>query len=516
MAENTSDNRRIAKNTIFMYIRMAITLLVGLYASRVVLNALGVEDYGLYNVIGGIISLFAVLNSALVNTTSRFITVSLGRGNIGDTRQIFNMALLLHVMVGLMIVVLGETVGLWYLHNKLVIPEGREMAAEWLYQFTIIATLLTTINVPYNASIIAHEKINVYAIVQIIDAILKLAIVIVLQWVSYDKLLFYGSLILLVTVFNVAYNYFYCRIKFAESKFMLYWSRSIFREILKFIGWALVGNFSNMFYTQGINLMLNAFCGPAVNAARGVAVQVQTVVAQMAGNVQTAINPQIIKSYSQDDFSRMHTLICASSRYCYYLLFFIALPIILEADYILHLWLGIVPEHTVNFIRLTLIYVLLDAFINPMFTANLASGKLKLYYVPIFMNSFSFMFITYFAISFSRIPESVFLCYLAMTIIGVVIRVFVMDKQVKLLPGTYIKTAILPAIMVTLLASVLPSISHMVVQGNIMRLISTILVSVLSTVMAVYLVGITKEERLFATKFLKNKLSGISKSKMKI
>ena len=506
-----SENSRIAKNTIFMYVRMAITMLVGLYTSRVVLQVLGVEDYGLYNVIGGIIALFTVLNSALINTTSRFITVSLAKGNSQDTRQIFNMAFLMHFAVGIFIVVVGETVGLWYLHAKLVIPEGRDMAAEWLYQFTIIAAFMNTLIVPYNATIIAHEKINVYAIIQIIDVFLKLGIVFLIQIVAFDKLVFYAALMLLVSAFNFCVNLIYCRRKFVETKFMIYWSRKIFKDILKFIGWALVGNFSFMFYTQGINLLLNAFCGPAVNAARGIAVQVQTLVAQFANNVQTAINPQIIKTYSTNNLDRMHMLICASSRYCYYLLLLFSLPIMLEADYILHLWLGIVPEHTVNFIRLTLIYVLLDAFINPMFTANLASGKLNLYYIPIFINSFSFMFITYYAIRFSKIPESVFLCYLAMTVIGVVIRIFVMKKQVGLLPSTYIKSALLPALVVTLLASVLPIASHLIVQGDILRLFTTVAVSFVSTITIVFWLGITKEERLFAMQFIKNKISTYSK-----
>lgn len=501
-----SDNTRIAKNTIFMYLRMAITMLVGLYTSRVVLRVLGVEDYGLYNVIGGIIALFTVLNAALINTTSRFITVSLAKGDTNNTRQIFNMAFLMHLIVGLLIVILGETVGLWYLHNKLVIPEGRNYAAEWLYQFTVISAFLSTLIVPYNATIIAHEKINVYAIIQILDAFLKLAIVVILQYVPFDKLVFYALLMLMVTVFNVVVNYVYCHRHFSEVKFLLYWSWKTFKEILKFIGWALVGNFSNMFYTQGINLMLNAFCGPAVNAARGIAVQVQGIVAQMANNVQTAINPQIIKTYSTNNIDRMHMLICASSRVCYYLLLLIVMPIMLEAEYILQLWLGIVPEYTVNFLRLTLIASLLDAFINPMFTANLASGKLNLYYIPISVISFSFMFITFFTIKLTRIPESVFLCYLAMIVIGVIVRIFVMRRQVNLKPIIYLKNALVPALFVTVLSSILPILSHLYISGNILRLLTTVSLSVLSVCLVAFSIGITKSEKQLAIQFIKSKV----------
>lgn len=506
---NSQDNKRVAKNTVYMYIRMAFSMLVGLYTSRVVLNVLGVEDYGLYNVIGGIIALFTVLNSALINTTSRFITVSLAKGNVQDTRQIFNMALLLHFFVGLFVVVLGETIGLWYLHNKLVIPEGREVAAEWLYQFTILSAFLSTLNVPYSAAIIAHEKINVYAIIQIVDVVLKLVIVFLLKVAPFDQLIFYALLVLLVTMFDVSVYIFYCQRKFEEVKFLLFWSWKIFREILKFIGWALVGNFSNMFYTQGINLMLNAFCGPAVNAARGIAVQVQGVVAQMANNVQTAINPQIMKTYALNNIDRMHMLICASSRLCYYLLFFIALPIMLEADYILELWLGIVPDHTVNFIRLTLIASLLDAFINPLFTANLASGKLNLYYIPVSIVSSSFMFITYFAIKTTRIPESVFICYLVMVVIGVVVRIFVMKKQIHLPKRIYIKKAVLPTIGVTVLATIMPVIAHLTIENDLVRLLVTLLVSIFSIGICVITIGISKSERQYGILFVKSKLDGL-------
>lgn len=501
-----SDNSRIAKNTVFMYIRMGITMLVGLYTSRVVLNVLGVDDYGLYNVIGGIISLFTVLNAALVNTTSRFITVSLARDDHMYTRQIFNMAFFIHFFVGLLIVLLGETVGLWYLHNKLVIPGGREFAAECLYQFTVLSAFLTTLIVPYNAAIIAHEKINVYAVIQIIDVILRLFIVILLKYISTDKLIFYALLVLLVTVFDFIITFIYCRKSFEETKYLFYWSWRVFKDILRFVGWALVGNFSNMFYTQGINLMLNAFCGPAANAARGIAVQVENMVRQFANNVQTAINPQIIKSYSKDNMDRMHDLICASSRYCYYLLLLFALPIMLETDYILHLWLGLVPEHTINFVRLTLLSVLLDAFVNPMFTANLASGKLNLYYIPVSIVSFSFMFITYFAIKQTRIPESVFICYLSMIVIGVIIRVFVMNKQVQLSAKRYFNSAILPALIVTVLSAIVPIILHVVIEGDVLRLLITTSASVMSTGFVVYFIGISEKERQVTNEFIANKV----------
>ena len=501
-----SDNTRIAKNTIFMYIRMAITMLVGLYTSRVVLRVLGVEDFGLYNVIGGIISLFTVLNAALINTTSRFITVSLARGNALDTRQVFNMALLLHLIVGGIIVILGETLGLWYLHAKLVIPEGREVAAEWLYQFTIISAFLSTLIVPYNATIIAHEKLNVYAIIQIIDVFLKLAIVIVLQYVAFDKLIFYAFLMLMITAFDFIVNYAYCHHHFEEVRFLFYWSWKRFKEILRFIGWAIVGNFSSMFYTQGLNLIINAFCGPAVNAARGIAVQVEGLVRQFANNVQTAINPQILKSHAVNDMDRMYYLIIASSRVCFYLLFLISLPILLETDFLLKLWLVDVPDHSVNFIRIILMCVLLDAFGNPMYTANLASGKLALYHGTLIGLAYGFMFITYFAMKSTLIPEIVFLCLLTKDTIGFILKIFILNKQVGLKPIMYLKQVIKPVGIVVLLSIIPPIIVHHFLGNGWVDFLVTSLVAVLSVSLSVYYLGITNEERHFALNFVQSKL----------
>lgn len=507
MTSYNTDNKRLAKNTAYMYLRMGISMIVSLYTSRIVLQVLGIEDYGLYNVIGGIIAMFTFLNNAMVNTTSRFITVRLAKNNIIESTRIFNMALLIHAFIAVIILLLGETVGLWYLHNRLVIPEGREFAAEWLYQLSIVTCLLSIIGVPFNSSIIAHEKMNAFALIQILDVFLKLAIVIVLKYAPFDKLIFYATLLACVSLLNFILYFAYCRHSFTEVRFKYYWNNSIFKEMMGFAGWALVGNFSYLFYTQGINLMLNAFCGPAVNAARGIAVQVESVVKQFANNVQVSINPQILKSYATNEMQRMHSLVCASSRYCFYLLFFISLPIMLEADTLIGLWLGTVPDHTVSFIRFILAVVLLDAFINPMFTANLATGKLKQYYIPVFSLSFSFMFITYFAIKFSRIPESVFVCYFVLNIVGVLIRIFIMNRQIQLSPSTYLKKVIFPVSLVTLISLIPPYLSHIMIENVWSRLFVTIFVCFLSVSAVIYFIGISAAERQYVKTFVKNKLS---------
>lgn len=503
---DNNQNKRIAKNTIFMYIRMAITMCIGLYTSRAVLQALGVEDFGLYNVIGGIVSMFVVLNNAMVNTTSRFITVYLAKEEELQTCKIFNMASLVHVVIAVLVVLFGETIGLWYLENKLVVPEGRMFAAHWLYQLSILSAIFSILYVPYNAAIVAHEKMGVFAFIQIADSALKLIIVLLLAYSPIDKLIFYATLLTILSIADLCIYFIYCKRHFAETKIMFYWNNSVFKEMMGFAGWTLVGNFVNFFYTQGLNLLLNAFCGPAANAARGIAVQVENVVKQFANNVQVAINPQILKSYSLNEMDRMYSLIMASSRYCFFLLYFLCLPIMLEANFILHLWLGIVPEHTVNFIRLILVIALFDTFVNPMFTANLACGKLKLYHFPLSILMVAFMFVTYFAIKLTGIAESVYVSLLTVTFIGYIMKIYIIDRQVGLKPKVYIKNVLKPVCLVVLISPILPFYIHSLLDEGWVRLLATGFACVVSVTAAIYVLGVSQAERKFVVTFVRNKL----------
>ena len=503
---DNNQNKRSAKNTIFMYIRMAITMCIGLYTSRAVLQALGVEDFGLYNVIGGIVSMFIILNGAMVNTTSRFITIYLAKEDELQTCKIFNMASLVHVVIAVLVVLFAETIGLWYLENKLVVPEGRMFAAHWLYQLSILSAIFSILYVPYNAAIVAHEKMGVFAFIQIADSVLKLIIVLLLAYSPIDKLIFYATLLTILSIADLCIYFIYCKRHFAETEIMFYWNNSVFKEMMGFAGWTLVGNFVNFFYTQGLNLLLNAFCGPAANAARGIAVQVENVVKQFANNVQVAINPQILKSYSLNEMDRMYSLIMASSRYCFFLLYFLCLPIMLEANFILHLWLGIVPEHTVNFIRLILVIALFDTFVNPMFTANLACSKLKLYHFPLSILMVAFMFVTYFAIKLTGIAESVYVSLLTVTFIGYIMKIYIIDRQVGLKPKVYIKNVLKPVCLVVLISPILPFYIHSLLDEGWVRLLATGFACVVSVTAAIYVLGVSQAERKFVVTFVRNKL----------
>ena len=481
-------------------------MIVGLYTSRVVLQQLGVEDYGLYNVIGGIVAMFTFLNGSMVNATSRFITIYLAKKDKGMLNNIFSMAFLIHLCIAVIILLLAETAGQYYLYNKLVIPEGRQFAAQWLYQLSIISCILSILYVPYNATIVAHEKMKAFAYISIMDVFLKLGIVLLLAYSPFDKLIFYATCLTGVSILDLLIYFLYCKRHFIETKIKYYWNRSIFKEMMGFAGWALVGNFSHLFYSQGINLMLNAFCGPAVNAARGIAVQVESLVRQFANNVQVAINPQIYKSYAAKDMDRMYGLIMASSRLSFFLLFIVSLPLFIETDFILLLWLGTVPDHTVNFVRIILMSVLLDAFVNPMFTANLASGKLAIYHGPLSVLMYGFMFITYFSIKCTKIPETVFICYLAASIIGYVMKIFIMHCQIGLKPRIYVRRTLLPVITVVVVSIAPPLLVHHFLVGGWIDFIVTSIVAFISVAIAVFYLGITREERWYVLNFFRCKL----------
>jgi O-antigen/teichoic acid export membrane protein len=462
----------------------------------VVLAALGFSDYGLYNVIGGIIAMFTFINGAMSNMTSRFITFHLGQRDYKRLSEVFSMAFFIHCCLAFVILILGETVGLWFLCNKMVIPEGRMFAAQWLYQLSIASTLMSIISVPFMSDIIAHEKMSIYAYISIFDAVLRLIIVLMLAYSPIDKLIFYATLVFAVQVLDFLFNLIYCRYHFVESKARKVWDKGLFEEMGKFIGWSTFGNFSYLFYTQGLNILINMFCGPVVNAARGIAVQVESAMAQFTNSIQTAINPQIIKSYSSNDRDRMKLLIFASSRYCFYLMFLLSLPVILCANYILGLWLGVFPDHTVNFIRLTLVCTLLETLINPLFTANLATGNVAIYNKSLAILSFSFIPITYLGIRTTHIPEIVFVLNILRNVIGIGVRMFIFRSQLGVGTHEYASQVLWRILPVVVIASVVPFIVYrMIGSETFLSFLLTCITAVISTMLSVYMVGLNKFER---------------------
>ena len=372
-----SPNQRIAKNSIYLSIRMVIVLCITLYTTREVLAVLGVEDYGIYNVVCGFVSMFAFLNTSMSNGIQRFFNYEYGKNGEEGANQVFWTALVIQAILALVIILLTETIGMWYLYHKMVIPAERMLAAQWIFQFSILSFLFLIMQAPFTAVVMAHEHMNFYALVSVLDALLKLGIVFLIPVLKGDQLILYGILMALISLVNFGLYYVYTKTNFAEIELPRILDKQMFRPMLSFSGWNLFGSFSNMMKEQGINLIMNLFFGPIVNAARGIASQVNSGLQSFVSNLSIAIRPQIVQSFAIGDTTRTIRLMFSMSKLSCCFLYMIALPVIIEIDYILKLWLGNnVPAHTAMFV----IIIVLTSFLNNLNAAVSAvihaSGKM--------------------------------------------------------------------------------------------------------------------------------------------
>lgn len=372
-----SSNKTIAKNTIYLYVRMLFTMFISLYTSRIILQKLGVDDYGIYQTVGGIVGFLSFINSALATGSSRFITYSLGENNLIKLKKTFATTLNIHIVLAIIIVILAESIGLWFLYNKIVIPVDRFSAAVYVYHLSILTAVFTLTQVPYNATIIAHEKMSIFAYVSILEVSLKLAICYTLTIGDLDKLKLYATLILAVQVGLMIFYRIYCKKQFEEARFSLSFDKKIFKEISGFSGWSLFASSSIALNSQGILILLNMFFTPAVVAARAISLQVNMAASQFVNNFRTAVNPQIVKRLASGDIDGSHKLLLTSTKYSYFLMLCLCLPICLLAYPLLHFWLGIVPDYATIFLQLIIIQSLFQVFDTSFYTALYAMGRLK-------------------------------------------------------------------------------------------------------------------------------------------
>lgn len=505
MPNNSLNNKRIAKNTILLYIRFLFLLGISLYTSRLVLLCLGIEDFGLYNVVGGLVVIFTFLNSAMANSSNRYITYALGKGDEKQLHDIVSVTCMFHWILAGFIFILAETIGLWFLNNKLNIPEGRMFAVFWVYQFSVIACLVSVVNVPYNAMIIAHEKMSVFAFISILDAILKLIVVILIQNAIYDKLILYAGLILSVNICIRLIYRFYCKRVFSESRCIRFKKYPQLKEITSFAGWSLLGNLAFIGYTQGINILINIFFGPSINAARGVAVQVQSATKAFISSFQTAVNPQITKTYALGNYERLHSLIYASSKFSFFLLLCIVLPFSIEAKAILSLWLKEVPDYAVVFTILTLCIMLVDTLSNPINIANNATGDIKKYQIVEGGTLLLIVPISYIVLEFDGSPVSVFLVQLAVMYFVQVLRLFLVCYKIKMSKLEYTKNVLVPVVSVALLSLIPPVMCLLLFPHNVYTSIFIICISIFCVIVFSYFVGLNKSEK----KIVIDKISSI-------
>ena len=428
MSNNSVNNKRIAKNTLLLYVRMFFVMAVTLFTSRVVLATLGVTDFGIYNVVGGVVAMMGILNNAMAVSTQRYLTFELGRGDAVRLKQVFCMCLAIFVMLAVVVVVLGETVGLWFLNSKMTIPADRMVAANWVYQFSILACVASLIVTPYNAVIIARERMNVYAYVGILEVVLKLAVVYLLLVIPVDRLTTYGLLILLSQIVIAVIYMLYCTRHFAEARYRVYWDGSLFRELVSYSGWNLFGSAAGVVKGQGLNILLNMFFTPAVNAARGIAYQVNAAITQFFTNFYTAVRPQITKYYAQGDMEEMTKLIFRSSKMSFYLIMLISMPVIIEAPYIVSLWLGQLPEYVVPFTRLIIAISAIDAMASPLMTAAHATGHIRLYQSSVGTMVMLNIPVSYVFLRLGFPPLTVFYVSLAISVVCLFMRLWIVRR----------------------------------------------------------------------------------------
>lgn len=494
---NSANNQRIAKNTLMLYIRMLFTMGVSLFTSRVILQTLGVEDYGVYSVVGGIIAMFSFINGGMVSATQRFLTFEIGKGNMLQLKKVFSTSLQIHAIIALIIVLLGETVGLWFLYEKLVIPESRMTAAFWVYQCSIVASMVSIMSVPYNADIIAHEKMSAFAYISVLEVVLKLAIVYALYITPWDKLISYAVLILSVQLLIRFVYARYCSKHFEESHYHHHIDKPLFKEMLSFAGWSFWGNLASILYTQGLNMMLNVFFGPIVNAARGIAVQVQVAVTQFVSNFQMALNPQITKNYATGQLSQMHTLMFRSARFSFFLLFFLTLPILLETEYILTLWLKTVPTDAVVFTRWMIGISLIHSIANPCVVANQATGKVKVYQAVVGGILLMILPISYVVLKLGAPAYSVFIVHFCIELVAQLARILMLRKLIDLPMRVYVRHIYAPVIVVVLVSCLLPMYVNNVLPYGLSRFLLVGVTSVISVGATAFFLGLTKDERNF-------------------
>lgn len=499
MSTNSEKSSRIAKNALFLYLRSIIVLLIALYTTRVVLATLGVEDYGIYYVIAGVIALFASISSSMSGAISRFLTFELGRGDEKQLKKVFSTGVQIQAILAFIIVSLILSVGAWFLGNKLSIPAERMEAAQWVLVCSALSFGFGLISASYSALIIAHERMKAYAYISILSVFLKLGAVLLLTVTTYDSLKAYAVYLLGVSLLTQTCYWVYCRTHFNESRFNFVWDRDLLKKMFGFSGWAFSSYAVGMLNTQGVNILTNIYFGVTLNAARGIASQVEGSLKQFIGNLTVSINPQITKSYASDNKDYMFQLICGGSKFAYFLALLFIIPLFIEAETVLALWLVDVPEYATVFVRLILLAMLPQVLGGILFTAAMATGDIRNYSIIINAVSILTLFLAWLLFWLGFPAEIAYVVHLLIRIILVVLRVYLLRSMISFSPAMYFKSVFIRIIPVSILAFMAPLLVVFApIPPSFLRVVVVTLVSVPVTIILVYCLGLTRGERSFA------------------
>lgn len=492
-----TDKRRVAKNTILLYVRMLFTMVVSLYTSRIVLATLGIDDFGIYNVIGGVIAIFSVLSGSLSSAISRFITFELGNGDKKKLNQVFCTSVNIQLIVSFIVLLISEIIGIWLVNTKLNIPDERMNAANWVLQCSIITFVINLISVPYNATIIAHEKMSAFAYISILEVSLKLLVVYLLYLTIFDKLIIYAILLMAVALIVRLVYGIYCKRHFEETSYSLIWERKLFKEMLGFSSWNFLGNICYILNTQGVNLLINIYFGVAINAARAVAVQVDGAIMGFVSSFMVALNPQITKSYASKNFQYMYMLLNQGTKFAFFIIFLLLVPFILETEVVLNLWLKEVPEYSALFLRMVLLSSLVRFSSNVLFHGITSTGKIKTYQIIESMLSVFVFPLTWLAYKLGGNAPVTYLFFTLLYLILFIIRIRFLKKLINFSVMKFVRETITPICIVAILAFIPPAFVMSMMSPSIYRLSIVFLTSLLSTTCIIYKWGLSDNERNF-------------------
>lgn len=499
-------NKRIAKNTMMLYIRTLLIMLVSLYTSRIILQALGETDFGIYTLVGGFVALLTFLNAAMTSATQRFLNFELGKKDNDAVGRIFSMSMSIYMLVALLFVLFFETIGLWFFANKLNIPPDRMQAAYWVYHFSILAICIQMLRVPYQASIIAYEDMSFYAYVSIAEVILRLGMVYLLLMINGDKLIVYAVLMFAIAfIVNLCYRFF-CKRHYTTCNYRLFWDRSLFRSLLSFSGWSMLGGVANVGATHGVNIILNIFFGVTVNAAMGIANQVQTAIYSFVTNFQMAFNPQIVKTYAENETKTFTSLVFRASRLSYYLLFIIAFPAVLCCDSLLKIWLTQIPEYTLQFIQLYICVMLIDALSAPLWISIQAIGKIKRYQLSIAAIIFFNLPLVYVCGKLGWSPVWAIAIRIIVNFVAHMFRLWYLYKYIAFPSWMYIREIMGKCLLTTVLITPIPIVLYMHSSG-MMQQFATAAVGFVMAGFITVRYGLEKNERDYILKWIRHKIN---------
>lgn len=491
----TFNSHLIAKNTLMLYLRMILMTLIGLYTSRVILNTLGVSDYGVYNAVGGIISMFGIVTSSLTRAVGRYLTYGLGKGDMKDLRRIFSTSLNVQLTIAAATIVIGVTVGWWFLYNKMNIPDGRMSAATWVLFCSVIAAAMSLVSAPYFSVVLAHERMSIYAYLSILEALLKLGIVFALNVSPYDKLKTYSFLTVAVSFLMQFIYYLYCKRNFVECRYQFIYDLPLIKEMTKFAGWSFFGNAAWILNTQGVNILINIFFGVTLNAARGIASQVEGLITTFALNFMNALNPQITKLYASGNLPQMHSLVCRGAKFSFFLMMLFAIPCCLESEKILMLWLGKVPQYTVIFIRLSFLASMFTLLGNTLVTAQYATGDIKRYQIVITIVGAWVFPLTWLAFWLGGNPTWTYIIYSAVYFILIFVRIYLVKDMINMPWTMYVKDVLVKGTEVLLISVIPPLAIYLLMPPGMLRFSLILVVSLSVSLMTIYWVGMNVEER---------------------